>query len=246
MDSRLEAAFHLAQAGTRVLQWNLAHEAVEWLELLDGVALDSGDQALMDDFVEIDEVPAAQQLVDLVAAGSRPPAAARLLPRVLLDGLVAMTAREMGPAWGPPFVGPGQVPGLSVRRRASGLVNAVFDVELDDFQELPRFRVSLIRRLLEPPDGQGMVCFESRGVRARDVPPVRPKVAVGFRRAPLKAKATKSELGCGVSLFGGAIQFNAEATPVEAHERGFPLPGGNLRRQGLKTRQLESPGHVPD
>ncbi len=71
MDSRLETAFHLAQAEARRLQRNLAREAVERLELLDGVALDTGDQSLAHDFEQIDEVPAAQQLVDLARRGWR-------------------------------------------------------------------------------------------------------------------------------------------------------------------------------
>jgi hypothetical protein len=98
-------------------------------------------------------------------------------------------------------------------------VNAVFDVELDDFQELARFRVSLIRRLLEPLHGQWMVSFERRGVRADHGLPALPRVAgVGLGRTPLKVKATKSELSCGVSLFGRATQSNIEATPVDADE----------------------------
>src|ERR1019366_2064324 len=56
---------HLAQV-------DLPREPVEWFELLDRVALDSGAQRLADDAVKINEGAAAQKLVELVRPRSVP------------------------------------------------------------------------------------------------------------------------------------------------------------------------------
>ena len=85
----LEPGLELNDARARIAQVHLAGEPIERLQALDRVALDRRADALPDGPVEIDEDPAAQQLVDLLLAGAVAPRetlhCGRLVGRVVVD-----------------------------------------------------------------------------------------------------------------------------------------------------------------
>ncbi len=95
--ARLERELDGPAGGARVAQVGLAREAVELLELLDGVGLDAGPQALLDDGQEVDEQLGAQHAVEL--AGARGVPAHEPLER---GGLVGRVVVDVEPRVGFP------------------------------------------------------------------------------------------------------------------------------------------------
>src|SRR5262245_60396527 len=68
---------------------HLAGEAVEWLKLLDGVALDTRTDRLPHDAIEVDEDDGSQKLVQFISARAvpahEPLHGGRLVRRVVID-----------------------------------------------------------------------------------------------------------------------------------------------------------------
>ena len=88
-DAGLQATFHGAKSPARRLERHRARERVERLEILDGVTLDPGQQGLTHDAVEVDEVTATEESIDLGLARGMPahqsPESGRLIGRVVID-----------------------------------------------------------------------------------------------------------------------------------------------------------------